>query len=112
MRQQMMRIKDSQSMQAARLDLSLEYAVVQSWDDLFPQATPGSVHIEYQTASDGSLDFLKIWASTVRGHWKLVAELWMKHLWSHSIGLTLGDDHNSAAFAHTLRLVMGHENAF
>lgn len=105
-------VASSQPMQTARLGRALEYAVVQSWDGLMPDATSGAIHIEYETGSDGLVDFLKIWASTVRGHWNLVCEFWVRPLWSHVTGLRFANDYYSADFARTLEFVIGHENAF
>lgn len=53
-------ITDAQPMQTDRLDHALEYAVVQSWDELMPNSTSGLIHIEYQIGDDGSLDFVLI----------------------------------------------------
>jgi len=102
----------SQSMQTARLDHTLECAAVQSWDQLMPSSTSGLIQIEYQTGSDGSLDFFKIWASSIRGHWDLVCEFWMRSLWSHPTGLRFGPRYHSAEFDRTLELLMGHEGEF
>lgn len=108
----MTNITGLQPMQTARLDHTLEYAVVQSWDQLMPDSSSGLIQIEYQTGSDGSLDFFKIWASSIRGHWNLVCEFWAKPLWSHDAGLRFGAGYHSVDFARTLELVMGHEGAF
>lgn len=108
----MTKIGDSQVMQAARLDHALSYAVVQSWDELMPDSASGLIQIEYQTGDDGSIEFLKVWASTIRGYWKLVCEFWMRPLWSHAIGLRFSNDYHCAEFARTLEAVMGHEDAF
>ena len=105
-------ITGSQPMQTARLDRTLEYAVVQSWDQLVSDSSSGLIQIEYQTGADGSLDFFKIWASTVRGRWDLICEFWAKPLWSHDTGLRFGADYHSVDFAHTLELVMRREDAF
>lgn len=105
-------IIDSQPMQTARLDRALEYAVIQNWDQLMPDSTSGLIHIEYETGPDGSLDFLLIWASTIRGHWNLVCEYWMRPLWKHAIGLRFRKNYHSVDFAHTLEFLMGHEDAF
>jgi hypothetical protein len=105
-------ITGTQPMQTERLDHALASTVIQSWDELMPKSTSGLIQIEYQTGDDGSIEFLMIWASTIRGHWKLVCELWMRPLWSHATGLRFSNDYHSAAFAHTLELVMGNENAF
>lgn len=105
-------ITDTQAMQRDRLDHALEYAVIQSWDELMPSSPSGLIQIEYQTGGDGSIEFLMIWASSIRGHWKLVCEFWMRPLWSHATGLRFSNDFHSAGFAHALELVMEHESAF
>src|SRR5512142_1802500 len=101
-----------QAVKAIRLDRTLECAVILSWDELMPDSSSGLIHIEYRTGADGWLEYLKLWSSTIRGHWNLVCELWMRPLWSHATGLTFGKDLHSADFAHILELVMRHENAF
>lgn len=103
---------DLQPMQTAQLENPLKYAVVQSWDELMPNSNTGLIQIDYQTGQDGSLDFFKIWASTIRGHWDLVCEFWMKPLWSHEIGLNFSEGYHSEELARTLKLMMGHEEAF
>lgn len=105
-------IADTKPMQMERLDHALESAVIQSWDELMPTSTSGLIHIEYQNGNDGSIEFFMIWASTIRGHWKLVCDFWMRPLWSHATGLRFSNDYHSAAFAHALELVMEHESAF
>src|SRR5512140_289278 len=70
-----------------RLDRALESAVLQHWSELLPDAPSGQVHIEYETDDKGGLEFLKIWASTVRGYWNLVCEMWLQALWSNPVGL-------------------------
>ena len=108
----MTNILSSRTMLTAQLDRALEYAVIQSWDELMPDPTSGLIHIEYETGADGSLDFLKIWSSTLRGHWSLLCEYWMRTLWSHATGLRVGDDYHSETFARTLEFVMEHEGSF
>lgn len=105
-------ITNSHAMPVAQLDRALELAVVQSWDELMPESTSGLIHIEYQTGKDGSLDYAIIWASTIRGHWNLICELWMKPLWSHATGLRFRGDPPPAGFAETLEFISLHENAF
>ena len=60
---------DSQTIQTISSDRALEYAVIQSWDELMPDRTSGLIHIEYQTGCDGSTEFLKVWTSIIRGSW-------------------------------------------
>jgi hypothetical protein len=101
-----------QPVKVIRLDRTLECAVVLSWDELMPDSTSGLIHIEYRTGPDSSLDYLKVWSSTITGHWNLVCEYWIRPLWSHAIGLSFGKGYNSADFAHILELVVRHESAF
>jgi hypothetical protein len=105
-------ITNSQPEQPLRLERALKNAVIQNWDDLMPDSNSGLIHIEYQTGCDGSLDFLLIWASTIRGYWNLVCELWMRPLWSHATGLRFGNDYHSVDFTSRLELVMAHEDGF
>ena len=108
----MLPITDLQAMQTISLDRALEYTVIQSWDELMPARTAGLIHIEYQTGENGSIDFLKVWASIVRGSWKLVCELWMRPLWSHTTGLGFENDYQSDALAENLALIMRQEKTF
>lgn len=108
----MTNIISSRTVQMVRLDRALEYAVIQSWDDLMPESTSGLIHLEYQTGADGSLDFLTILASTIRGHWSLICELWIRPLWSHATGLSFSNGYHSEAFACTLKSVIEHESSF
>lgn len=103
---------ESSAISTARLDRALEYAVIQSWDELMPDPLSGLIHIEYQTASDRSLDFLKIWSSTLRGHWNLICEYWNRPLWSHATGLHREDRCHSETFARTLEFLMRNADSF
>ncbi len=77
-----------------------------------PASKSGLLHIEYQTRSDGSLDFLFIWASAIRGYWNLVCELWTRPLWSHVAGIRFGDDYHFSDFTNRLNWVIAHENDY
>jgi hypothetical protein len=103
-------IISTETMQDTGLDRALEYAVIQSWDDLMPNPSSGLIHLEYQIGEDGSLDYLTVWASTLRGYWNLICELWMRPLWSHVRGLRFENDYHSEKFARTLHWVMEHES--
>lgn len=105
-------LTNSRAMEEAQLDHALQYAVVQSWDELMPDPASGLIHIEYETGDDGSLDFVKIWASTVRGHWNLVCEFWVRPLWSNATGIRFANDYYSADLARTLEFVIKHADAF
>jgi hypothetical protein len=108
----MLAITDSQTMQTISLDRALEYAVIQSWDELMPDRTAGLIHIEYQTGSDGVVEYLKVWSSIARGTWKLVCELWMRPLWSHVTGLRFENNYRSETLSNSLELIMGKKQTF
>jgi hypothetical protein len=108
----MIPITDSQTMARVRLERILKYAVVLSWDELMTEPASGLIHVEYQSGDDGSLDFLKVWASTSWGEWKLVCEFWVRPLWSHTTGLRFSNKYHSAELARTLELAIGKDAAF
>jgi hypothetical protein len=103
---------NSQREQTVRLDRSLEYAAVQSWDELMPDRSSGLIHIEYQSGCEGSLDFLKVWTSVSRGEWRLVCETWMRPLWSNITGLSFSNGYEPVMFAHAMKFLTEHEGAF
>jgi hypothetical protein len=89
------------------LEQLLEYAVRAGWNDLASPATLAQVRVEYHPGGDVPLEFVKIWASTVRGFSSLVCEYWPQPLWSRPVGLTFGNqyhsDHLVRAFAALTR---------
>lgn len=66
--------KESISWNPTRIKVltDLESAVVVSWGDLMKNAPEGLIHIQDDFALDGSLDYLQVWWSIVRGRWLLV----------------------------------------
>ena len=94
------------------LDQILESAVVTSWADLMRGALTGLIHIEYGFAPGGTLDYLQVWSSITRGHWLLACEYWMSASKFHSIGVHFDNGYQSEGLAHSLELVMQHQNAF
>lgn len=108
----MMQISASQSEPTLQLECALQSAVAQNWDELMPDSKSGLIHIENQNGDDGSLDFLLIWASSVRGYWDLVCQFWVRPLWSHTVGLLFSNNYHSETLAHTLKSLMGQEGTF
>jgi hypothetical protein len=94
------------------LEEILEYAIVASWKDLTHAVQTGLMHIEYNLAAGGTLDNLGIWSSITRGHWLLVCEYWMSASNSHPSGVRFENGYHSEGLAHTLELVMQHQNVF
>ena len=74
----------------ARLERTLQSTVIAYWSVLMPEGATGLIHIEYQSGTDGALEFLKIWESTVWGVWNLMCELWTHPRWSHATGIRFG----------------------
>jgi hypothetical protein len=93
---------NSQVTRTERLDRTLQAAVVQSWEELMPGSPSGQIHVEYQTGSNGALEFLRIWSSSVRGHWDLICEMWLQALWSNAVGLRFANNYRSAALTTAL----------
>jgi hypothetical protein len=91
------------------LERILESAIVVSWNDLVSGAQAGLVHIEYELAPDGTLDSLKVWSSTSRGHWFLVCEYWMSSSPLHGIGIHFHNGYTSKSLADNLEFVMHHQ---
>ena len=60
-----------------RLEDVFESAVVLSWRDLLQGQHEGVVHVEFGTAPEPSLQYLKIWRSTKEKKWDLICEYWM-----------------------------------
>jgi hypothetical protein len=90
----------------------LECAIVASWNDLVRGAQAGLIHIEYELAPDGTVDSLKVWSSTSRGHWFLACEYWMSSSTLHGVGILFHNGYTSEGLAHTLEFVMHHQTAF
>ena len=92
----------------------LESAVVLSWRDLVKTSSRDLIQVEYGTAPERSLQYLKIWRLAGRGAWNLICEYWMC-LGSSPVpkaGLTFSNGYNSAALAEMLEFIMQHQNSF
>jgi hypothetical protein len=94
------------------LECILESAVVVSWADLMRGAQTGLIHIEYDFAPAGTLDYLKFWSSVTRGHWLLACEYWMSPSIFHGTGVRFENGYQSEGLAHILEFVMQHQNSF
>lgn len=97
---------------AQSLDRILESAVIASWPDLMKDAKSGLIHLEYTFAPDGSLEYLKLWSSTIRGHWRLACEYWMSASAFHDKGIHFDNGFRSEGLTQTLEFVMQHQQAF
>lgn len=104
-------IERTQRVQIARV---LESAVVLSWKDLLHKSKEGLVHVEYGTAPEPSLQYLKVWLSTTRGTWDLICEYWTSSGSSKlpAAGLTFRKGYHSAELAMMLEQMMQHRDGF
>jgi hypothetical protein len=102
-----MKLSENQS-----LERILESAIVVSWADLMPIAQTGLIHIEYGFAASGTLDYLKVLSSIIRGQWLLACEYWMSASAFHGAGVHFHNGYQSEGLAHILESVMRHQSAF
>src|SRR5437660_4891135 len=86
--------------------------MVLRWKDLIHSSKEGSVHVEYGTAPEPSLQYLKIWLSTTRGTWDLICEYWMSRGSSRvpAVGLTFSNGYYSEDLAKMLEHMMQHQD--
>jgi len=97
---------------AQSLDRILESAVIVSWTDLMKDAKSGLIHLEYTFVPDGSLEYLKVWSSVTRGHWRLACEYWMSASTFHASGVHFEDGFRSEGLTETLEFITQHQQAF
>jgi hypothetical protein len=89
------------------LDQILESAVVLSWKDLLPGKRTSLVHVEYRLGPGGSLEFLKVWSSIIRGHQYLVCE------WNPATNyVSFSNDFYSKDLAQMLESIIQHQAVF
>lgn len=83
-------------------------AIVVSWKELLQSSLTGVVQVEYGTAPEPSLQYVKVWLSTARGNWELVCEYWMSAGTQRTpaIGLTFSNGFYSECLARMLQDVL------
>ena len=86
----------------------LESAVVLSWQELLKDSRPGMVHVEYSTAPEPCLQYVKVWLSTRRGTWDLICEYWISagSPGRTERGLTFRNGYHSASLSKMLQDMM------
>lgn len=90
----------------------LECAVTVNWKDLTKSQDNASMRIEYRTGPQRSLEYLKLWCSSKRGYWHLLAEYWMRSSIEHRSGTTFSRGNYSADLVRVLDAVMRHQEDF
>lgn len=104
--------KDLEQSEKIGFDRILECVVILSWNELMGPSTSGLVQIEYGTDAAFSLEYLKVWCSTIRGYANLVCEYWVQPVWSHVVGLQWVAGYNSAGFATLLESAIEHQDTY
>jgi hypothetical protein len=94
------------------LDRLLECAIIANWSALMRTAESGLIHIDYGFGPRDSIEYLKLWISTARGHWFLVCEYWMSTSRFHTSGIHFESGYKSDDLAHNLEWIMQHQDAF
>ena len=70
------------------------------------------IHVDYAFGPRDSIEYLKLWLSTTRGHWHLACEYWMSPSTFHTGGIHFENGYKSVDLAHNLELIMQHQDAF
>ena len=98
--------------QRAQINDVLESAVVLSWTELQKGLRPGRIQVEYGTAPEASLQYVKMWRSPTRGTWDLICEYWISAgtTGRPAMGLTFSNGYHSAALTEILQEVMLHRD--
>jgi hypothetical protein len=94
------------------LDWMLECAVVVSWTDLLQRGKAGLIHVDYCFSAEGSVDSLKLWLSTTRGHWQLACEYSMTDSTQEQSVVHFEQGYESADLARNLEFIMRRQDAF
>jgi hypothetical protein len=98
--------------QQRRLCDAIGEALSVTWADVMPQPDKGLIQVEYEPGSEHSIDWLKVWSSTKRGHWNLVCEYWMAEHPFGKAGLQFASGYHSDVLGESLRLIMQHQPQF
>src|SRR5271157_903000 len=100
------------TLESVQLGEALADAVVLGWNDMISEPTSGSIHVEYHVGALGSVEFLNVWAFTIRGGWKLICEHWMRPDGSPESGLRFANGYKSSALERVLGSIMQHQEIF
>src|SRR5579863_3421871 len=105
----MVAVPNLQTVESIPFDEALADAVVLNWADLMPEPGSGLIHIEYHVEPLGAVEFVKVWASTIRGEWNLICEHWMPTNGSHGSVTRRAE---SAGLERMLQAVLQHREMF
>jgi len=88
------------------LSQMFEVAAILGWKDVMRNGT-GSMQVEHHQDDAGLLEYVKIWASSMRGHWDLVCDYG-----SRGTGLNFANGFYSADMTAMLDLVVRNQRSF
>src|SRR5579862_9371368 len=108
----MVAVPNLQTIESIPFDEALADAVVLNWADLMPEPGSGLIHIEYHVDPLGAVEFVKVWASTIRGEWNLICEHWMATSDSHEGVTRRAGGYQSARLEQMLQSVLQHREMF
>src|SRR5579862_1465306 len=108
----MVAVPNLQTIESIPFDEALADAVVLNWADLMPEQGSGLIHIEYHVEPLGAVEFVKVWASTIRGEWNLIYEHWMPTSGSHESVTRRGGGYKSVGLERMLQSVLQHREIF
>jgi hypothetical protein len=100
------------TIESIQLDAILADAMVLNWNDVMPESTAGLIHVEYRTEPLGSVEFVKVWASTIWGYWNLICEHWMRWEGSRPNGVHFSNGYRSDKLEKALDSIMQHQEIF
>jgi hypothetical protein len=91
----------------------LESAVILGWSELLSDSDSAIIHVEYGTAPEPCLQYLKIWRSGQQGKWELICEYWISagSAGAPKIGLTFCRGYHSVRLAEILASILRHRDA-
>jgi hypothetical protein len=95
-----------------QLDKALQWAVVQSWDDLTKGNEPSSVRVEYQGVPGTSLDHLSVWSDRGGGYQRLVCDYWTSTAPGRPSGVHFTNGYRSDGLGQSLDFIMKNQDQF
>jgi len=95
-----------------QLDKALQFAVVQSWEDLTRGTAPSSIRVEYQGEPGTSLDYLRVWSDRGGGYQRWVCDYWTWTSPAHPSGVHFTNGYHSDGLGQALDFIMKNQDQF
>jgi hypothetical protein len=87
----------------------LESAVILNWKDVMGDTSGGLIDVEYKVASDGSLEYLRLWMCSPRGLCDLICQYSLFWKWSNAREVSFGTRYRVQSLADCLDYIIQHE---